>query len=162
MGYVFQASLVCIVVLFTACRETTLAPYRSPWNETTVTGAELWNVNGHSYHVAGTVVVHYPSRLPLLVVRVERQGKNHGPLDVVGIARYAVTNGLIARAKKIGADAGFAALADSVGVDDVREVTAWHGFGRGRIGFMTEVSLDMVGAPDTVSTSRPEGSGRDR
>lgn len=80
--------------------EVQTKPKSSPFPEFTVTGSEVWIIDGNEYSIIETAIIIFPSEKPFLAVKVAVDS----PVDsekveiAKSIAKYAMNNGYIEKA----------------------------------------------------------------
>ena len=87
------------LLMFSSC-EVQNKPRLSPFPEFTVTGSEVWIIDGNEYSIIETAILIFPGEKPFLAVKVAV----NSPVDsekveiAKSIAKYAVDNGYIKKA----------------------------------------------------------------
>jgi hypothetical protein len=90
---------ITIFLMLSSC-EVQNKPRSSPFSEFSVTGSEVWIIDGKEYRIIETAIIIDPSEGPFLVVKVWVDSsvgpENEG--EAKSIAIYAVDNGYLKQA----------------------------------------------------------------
>ena len=110
--------LIPFQILASPPNKTSMGP------EPTVTGKEVWQINGKAYEIEGTILVRvkpYPNHLfAVKVIISEDPGKQHESL-AREIAKYALENGYYEEAQKMAYKGKPVSLVPKIGVAVIKK-----------------------------------------